>query len=265
MTGSGFPIHATYYGKGPRRALAIHCTLAHSGAWRGVAEHLGDRLSITAFDLPGHGKSGDWGGERELHDIATEAALAFLDAPMDLIGHSFGATVALRLAVTHPERVRSLTLIEPVLFAAALADTPERVAAFERQAADFRKAMEMGDAMLSARLFNRLWGDGTPWKDLPEVLRAYMAQRMDLIAGEGPVLYDDAAGMMRPGVLARASMPTVLIEGARSLDVVDAIDAALERRLPDARRVVIAGAGHMAPITHPREVADAIGALLEVS
>ena len=44
-----------------------------------------------------------------------------------------------------------------------------------------------------------------------------------------------------------------------------AINKSLERRLPDARRERIAGAGHMAPLTHPREVAQAIRGLFEVS
>jgi pimeloyl-ACP methyl ester carboxylesterase len=63
-----------------------------------------------------HGKSPDWDGSGDFQDVSVAAALPFLDdAPMDLIGHSFGATLALRLAVAHPDRVRSLTMIEPVL------------------------------------------------------------------------------------------------------------------------------------------------------
>jgi lipase len=45
--------------------------------------------------------------------------------PVDVIGHSFGGTVALRLAVERPDLVRSLVLIEPVFVAALLADRPD--------------------------------------------------------------------------------------------------------------------------------------------
>ena len=37
--------------------------------------------------------------------------------PMDVVGHSFGGSIALRLALEMPELVKSLTLIEPVCFA----------------------------------------------------------------------------------------------------------------------------------------------------
>lgn len=57
-------------------------------------------------------------------------ARAALGAPVDVIGHSFGATVALRLALERPELVRSLVLVEPVLFAAAKAAEDPRFAAF---------------------------------------------------------------------------------------------------------------------------------------
>ena len=109
-------------GRGPRPAVAIHCSLAHSGAWRGLSKALGDMLTLTAFDLPGHGRSGDWGPEDgEVQTLTTRIAETFVTAPpMDIIGHSFGATAALRLAMERPDLVRSLVLYEPVFFAAAL-------------------------------------------------------------------------------------------------------------------------------------------------
>jgi pimeloyl-ACP methyl ester carboxylesterase len=50
----------------------------------------------------------------------------------------------------------------------------------------------------------------------------------------------------------------LLVEGERSPPVVAAIQARLAERLPRAERIVVAGAGHMAPLTHPRPVAEAI-------
>ncbi|WP_366142075.1 alpha/beta hydrolase [uncultured Roseobacter sp.] len=60
-------------------------------------------------------------------------------------------------------------------------------------------------------------------------------------------------------------MPCLLIEGDQTADIIDAVNASLARRLPNARRAIIAGAGHMSPITHPGAVAQEIAALLEVA
>ncbi|MBW4710605.1 alpha/beta hydrolase [Roseobacter sp. YSTF-M11] len=260
-----FHTHARTYGQGRRQALALHCTLGHSGAWRRLGEALEDRLTLVAMDLPGHGKSDDWDGRCDLHQLCTDAARRYLTQPMDVIGHSFGATVALRLAVEQPHLIRSLTLIEPVFFAAALVDAPETVSAYESEAEPFLSALREGNRLQAARLFNRFWGDGTKWDDIPEATRRYMSDRIHIVSGQSAAIIDDNAGMMKPGVLARALMPCLLIQGDRTADVIDAIQTGLAARLPGARRAVITGAGHMAPLTHPAEVAREIAALLEVA
>ena len=80
--------------------------MAHSGAWDGVAHALSDRLHLVAPDLVGHGRGPAWDRAQDFHDQTTEAACGHLPkAPCHLIGHSFGATVALRLALEHPDRV----------------------------------------------------------------------------------------------------------------------------------------------------------------
>ena len=116
---AGQEIYWQVLGEGPRRAVAIHCSLAHSGAWKGVAEELRGTLAITAFDLPGHGQSADWDGRGDFVTLTAQIAASFMDGPVDLIGHSVGGVAALQLAFAVPEMVRTLTLIEPVLFAAA--------------------------------------------------------------------------------------------------------------------------------------------------
>ena len=122
-----------HFGSGTRKALALHCTLAHSGAWRGLGKVIGDRLAITAIDLPGHGESPDWDQRDDLTDVAISYAQPYLAEPVDLIGHSYGAVVALLLAVSKPDKVRSLTLIEPVFFAVAKVDAPDVMTRFEHE------------------------------------------------------------------------------------------------------------------------------------
>ncbi len=254
------------WGTGPRAAVMSHCSLAHSGAWAPLAERLASRLSMTAFDLPGHGRAPDWDGVSDLHDVATGWAAAVAgDGPVDLIGHSFGATVVLRLALERPEAARSLTMIEPVLFAAARHAGDQAYAAHQAASAPFEAAWAAGDAVEAARLFVGIWGAGTAWGDLAPAQREAMTARIGFVAATAHVLTDDAHGLLAPGRLEALSRPALIVTGAASPPVIPAIARALAARLPDAAHDIVPGAGHMVPLTHPAPVADAIMALLDRS
>ncbi len=258
------PVFSRHFGHGPRQVLAIHCTLAHSGAWRGLAAQLEEEATFTAFDMLGHGRSPDWDGQGDPQDRITEIAESYLTDRMDVIGHSFGATVALRLAVAHPERVRSLTLVEPVYFCFAMQDDPEALAAHDADAVAFTERLDRGAYAEGARLFNEMWGGAGPsWDEMPEAARAGMIRSIRFVQVCRPPLYDDLAGILEPGQLERVTMPTLLLRGTESHRVTKAINDAIARRLPDAQNIVVEGAGHMLPITHPAVVATHLRALFD--
>ena len=252
---AGHPTFWQVFGSGPRPALAIHCTLAHSGAWAGVAARL-PGLTLTAFDMPGHGQSGPWAGN-DYHGDVTRIAASFIDRPLDLIGHSFGASVALRLAAATPEAIRSLTLIEPVLFVAA-AGTPE----FAAQEADnerFRALIAAGEHEVAARAFVGQWGAGQAWEKLDPRARAAFAVQMPLVLAGGVANFTDTARILRVGGLEAIEAPVMLIRGAQSPSIMALVCEAIAARLPDVGVAVVPGAGHMLPVTHPAQVADLIG------
>ena len=93
-----FQTHWTTFGEGETDVLLFHCTMGSVGAWRGLTQCLSEGYHFTAFDLPGHGKSGAFTGERDFQDLSSAMGRTFLDRPMHLVGHSFGGSVALRLA-----------------------------------------------------------------------------------------------------------------------------------------------------------------------
>lgn len=253
-------IYTQVWGTGAQDALLLHCSLASSDAWRGVAGRLGDLLTMTGFDFQSHGRSADWDKTGDYHAVCTKDASDLLTRPMHLIGHSFGATVALRLALERPEMVRSLTLIEPVFFAMATGTD-----AYEGHMAEFKPfvaAMERGAFEEAARLFTGVWGTGADWATVPAATRAYMSARINLIQTTVPSLYEDNAGMAAPDQLEAVSCPVLLVEGADSPDIVRAINDGLAARLPDVQRLRVAGASHMAPISHAAEVAAGIRAFL---
>lgn len=245
----------------PQNALAIHCSLAHAGAWSNLAAALPE-LAITAPDLPGHGHSAAWDGQELLHDVATAAGhdllgrlCALQDGPVDLLGHSFGATVALRLALEAPQFVRRLVLIEPVLFSIAL-DSSE----FAEFSAGYRAvdALIDRDPEQAAALFHGAWGYGS-YGHLPAPQQRYMADRMPLIRAQNPVLLEDRPGLIAPGRLESFVAPVLLLEGGKSPAIIPVIQSRLAARLPCARREIIAPAAHMLPLTHAARCAACIG------
>lgn len=235
----------------------LHCTLAQGGAWAGVARHLRDRLTISAPDLLAHGKGPAHDPARDFHDQATEAAARHLPAaPAHLIGHSFGATIALRLALDQPERVKTLTLIEPVLFCAS---NGSGRAAHDAYVADVPKALARGDTAAAARVFLSLWGT-EPFDAMPPARQAYMTDRIWIPAATEPALLDDRAQILPR--LPRLKTPTLLLQGALSPPVIAEILSYLGQTLPNTTSKTLPGAAHMAPLTHATQTAQAIAAFL---
>lgn len=251
------PVHIRTLGQGARKVLALHCTIAHSGAWSGLAAALDGEATLIAPDMPSHGRSPDWDEQGDFFDLATELAASQLTGPMDVIGHSFGGMVALRLAIEHPELIRSAVLIEPVFFAVAKQDAPELVAKHDHEAKPYTDALAVGDMALAARLFNRMWStdDSPRWPDLPERTRAAMMRGVHVVPAVEDVLFQDQKGLLNPGVLDSATMPVLILSGSRTHPVMLAIGQGLRQRLPNASCAVVEGAGHMVPISHPQDTA----------
>lgn len=254
------PVFSRSFGTGSREMLAVHCSLAHSGTWRGLAEAMDGQVAITAFDMLSHGRSPDWDRNGDYQDRNVDAGLSLLsDAPVDLIGHSFGATVALRMALARPQNVRSLILVEPVLFRVAVEDAPEVARRTQEDSKPFVEAFEAGDEALAARLFNRSWSSGAPrWPDLPEATRAAMTRAIHIVPACDAAVYQDRPGVLRPGILQGLDLPVLLVRGGETQPIISVVNEGLARRLTNARSEVIEGAGHMVSITHPTETAAVI-------
>ena len=245
------------WGRAPRKALALHCSLAHSGAWRPMAAALAEPLAFTAADLPGHGRSPGWDGQGDYTLKAAKGAEALVgEGPVDLIGHSGGGVTALLAALARPEAVRTLTLVEPVLFAAAKG-FPE-YDAFRAEMAPWAAAWAAGDIEAATRAFTDLWGTGEPWDELTPDRRAYMTDRIGLIAAGMPALNEDSGGILADGRLETLEMPVMILAGGNSPVVVHRIAEELAARLPDVGLAEVPGAAHMLPLTHAKEVAGLV-------
>ncbi|MDO5643837.1 MAG: alpha/beta hydrolase [Paracoccus sp. (in: a-proteobacteria)] len=236
-----------------RPALGLHCMMGSANLFEPLAMRLQGAADLTAFDFPGHGRSPDWSAPEgvDLHTFVTRHAAGLITRPLDLVGHSFGATVALRIAVGAPHAIRSLTLVEPVLFAAA--SVASRQAEIDRLA-PFEAAQDWNGML---RRFLGDWGaPGAPPPPATGPKAERLRVQMQMVASTNAALMEDRANILRADGLEGIEAPVMLIAGEASPPIVHEIAAALAARLPDVARATIPGAGHMLPLTHPDQFAD---------
>jgi pimeloyl-ACP methyl ester carboxylesterase len=111
-------------GDGPPLAL-VHGAWGDGAGWDPVVPALAQRFHVLVYDRRGHSRSErpptPGSAEEDTADLA--ALIAHLGlAPTHVVGTSFGAALALRLAAHHPELVRSVAGHEPPLFGLFVGD-----------------------------------------------------------------------------------------------------------------------------------------------
>jgi pimeloyl-ACP methyl ester carboxylesterase len=98
--------------------VLLHSLGGTSGQWSAQLEHLRESRRAVALDLRGHGRSqppsdGHYSIEAHARDVAAAADALGLER-FALVGHSFGAGVALTYAGMEPRRVTHLVLADPI-------------------------------------------------------------------------------------------------------------------------------------------------------
>jgi pimeloyl-ACP methyl ester carboxylesterase len=205
--------------------------------WRKQRE-LADRWSLIIPSRPGFGES----PSLERNDFELEAPMfaEFLGDGAHLVGHSYGAVIALLVAAQRPDAVRSLTVSEPgcLRVAAGVPVVDEMIANGERL---FGHAEEIPSEDF-LRLFRGGAGSayGTP-DDLPEEL----LHGVELLKRERPSWEAD----IPLELLAAADFPVLILSGGHS-EAFEAVCDSLARALSAAREV-ITGRGHTVPSTGP--------------
>ena len=234
--------------------IALHCSLGSGRQWSKLAIELGGRYQIITPDLSGYG---DISGPATLPTtLAQEVELLAprLDearGPIHLIGHSYGGAVAFKIATCSPyaRRVRSLTLIEPVLPTLLRESEADRRLhdRFARIANDVYEDLFNGLAMEAIDKFTSFWNGSAPPAQLSDDARLRMIAHADKLS------FDFNAILAEANVAAAAAtlrVPTLLVSGGLSPYLTQRIVGRLVTIIGGAEIRHLPSAGHMLPVTH---------------
>ncbi|WP_055526118.1 alpha/beta fold hydrolase [Streptomyces graminilatus] len=245
-----------------------------------VAELVGDLASVVRWDQRGCGRSdpsdGPWTSERAVADLDAVRGHFGLDR-MVLLGHSWGAQLALNYALAHPERVSALLYVSGTgigpdtdwhdafqrNFHARLAESPELVARWhelgDRQASGLSEAEERERAVLRwsaefterERALDHARRMAEPWFGVNSASnQAFNAERKRTWGT--PALYDRCRAL---------DVPVVIVDGPADIRPRTAVDS-LERALPSVRRVILPEAGHLPWVEDPTGFRQAVASVL---
>lgn len=197
---------------------------------------------VLALDLPGHGKSTAPG--RDTIDAYAQDVVKLLDAlAIDraiIVGHSMGGAVAQQIALDWPERAAGLVLLGTGSKLPVDPTLPERVVAEPDAALDWL----------------------VEWAWHPSAAPEMKTQgRQMFAAAPRAVVRDDYRACQAFDArdrLAEIAAPTLVIGAEDDCMVPLKFSRTLAERIPGARLVTIAGAGHMFPLEQPKQVAAAI-------
>jgi pimeloyl-ACP methyl ester carboxylesterase len=243
LTGQGEPV------------LLIHGSNIATGL-RPLAAALERRtssLNLVRYHRRGVGRSGGRSGPFSAEQDAADA-LGLLNAiglpSAHIVGYSYGATVAIEAALTAPDRIRSLVLLEPIL-----REVPSASRFFSgmQHVMDRYAAGDMAGAVTAT--FTALGGDN--WRGLvatagPDAFDAAVRDTEIFYRGERPSL---DAWTFDPARATAVKAPVLSVLGTRSGPFFDEGRRLIHQRFPQCADADIPGANHLLNLQDPGAIA----------
>lgn len=250
------------YGPAARaRVLAIHGLTGHGQRWKTLAVRHLSEIAILAPDLIGHGRS-SWAAPWTIEaNVAALAELIEADGPLVVVGHSFGAAVALGLAASRPELVSRLVLLDPAV--GLDGDWMRQIADDMFASPDYTDRAEA-----RAEKANGSWGE-TEAAELDRELDEHLIELPSGRAGwriSIPAMMSYWSELARPIMLPHKGTRTIMVRALRTHPpyATDELVATLTRRLEADFTLLEWDCDHMVAQARPEETAAVIRAQLGV-
>lgn len=233
-------------------ALLIAHGLFGSGRnWGAIARRLADARPVLTVDMRNHGAS-PWYPTHSYADMAADLAQVLeATGPADVLGHSMGGKAAMVLALTRPDLVRRMIVVDIAPVAYGHSQQPQ-IAAMRR--VDLAQVASRAEAMAMMQA------------ETPEIA-AFLLQSLDMEARAWRLNLDVLEREM-PGIVGFPAFtghydgPVLFLSGAQSSYVRQEHHARIVDLFPAARFQVIAGTGHWLHAEKPRGVEAALRTFL---
>jgi pimeloyl-ACP methyl ester carboxylesterase len=249
-------------GDGPVLVL-VPGSFSTGAAWRSVVQVLRRPWRVVTTSLLGYGETEerrDPSGPRmadEIQVLEEVIRRAGRGAPVHVVGHSFGAQVALATAVRGGAPLASLCLIEPPCPATLrLAGEQTRFAEFGDMTARYAAAWNAGDREAARHVIDFYGGTGTFDAFAPRV-RDFVVQTTATNLLDWVLAYADATPLQ---TFATVNVPTLVMRGALGHPAVRRSNELIARALPNSVLVDVADASHFMIATHAADVAGLVEA-----
>lgn len=262
VAAGGLELHYLDYGSAGRPPLlCVHGGAAHAHWYDYFAGEFTRDFHVRALDQRGHGDSPwaeppDYTTPRmaaDLHEVAE--ALDLRDYVM--VAHSMGGQIALNYAVRHPGRLARLVVVDSTLRL-----SPERLALMHARGARQSSYGTLDELVARYKLMPA--GSTAP----PEVAQ-HLARHAGRPSADGRWrhkfdrnVYAQRGSIDLVGLLARLTVPTLLVKAAINPRITPEIVAEVKATAPQVDVVEVAGAGHHVMLDEPAVLAREIRAFL---
>ena len=249
---NGLRLHAVDFGGSGPPIVCLHAATSHAWMWRAVAGVLEGHRRILAVDLRGHGDS-QWSDHEayETEDLARDlvGAIETSPEPVDVVGASWGGLIALRASILAPQLMNRLVLVDvPPSFSSGTGDIRAEPAEFKDHAAVVAWERQ-ANPLASEATVETLAALGTRPGSQGRLVRKY-----DPYFGwRWPFRADD-----HWAALAATTVPTLLVRGENSAVLSTEVFDKMAAANLQARRVLVAGSGHLVPIDNPAGMAQVL-------